>query len=290
MGLSQIAVNSSKKSEDILPVVERYFRQLAERIRSRHVNRSAIDIPTRVAGVDLGVLETGLKSPEFRESVVYSTVRFKGVPYEGCIMFQYGLLCRLLEISLGGPQEVADAQPQARALSQVMGNYTNTILNDLIEDMIDLLPSGGSRNRNVDVTQTDPSLAQPSWSGKEKTIDVFSATLDMGPIATPYGFMSILLPVTLFERMLGVRAARAGMDEDSESHPENVLDLRVTLIGELERLSLPFHDVQSLEVGDFIPLNTHLSVDLCINQIKKFSGVFGVENGFRAIQIQNVYD
>ena len=53
MGLSQIAANKSKKSEDILPQVESYFRQLSDRIRSRQVNLSAVDIQIDVA-VDAG--------------------------------------------------------------------------------------------------------------------------------------------------------------------------------------------------------------------------------------------
>ena len=55
MGLSQIASKRSRNSEDILPYVERFFIQVSDRFRSRNVNRSANDIPTRVATVDASV-------------------------------------------------------------------------------------------------------------------------------------------------------------------------------------------------------------------------------------------
>ena len=66
MGLSQIAANKSKKSEDILPQVESYFRQLSDRIRSRQVNLSAVDIQIDVA-VDAGKMSKleQLKQEEF---------------------------------------------------------------------------------------------------------------------------------------------------------------------------------------------------------------------------------
>ena len=79
MGLSEIASNRNKKSEDILPFVERFFLQVSERMRSRQVNRSASDIPVRVAAVDSTNLQSTMQNPEFRDGVIYSVIRSSDV-------------------------------------------------------------------------------------------------------------------------------------------------------------------------------------------------------------------
>ena len=43
-----------------------------------------------------------LSNQEFRDSVIYSVVRIRGVPVEGCVMMQYPLFAKLLEVSIGG--------------------------------------------------------------------------------------------------------------------------------------------------------------------------------------------
>jgi len=288
MGLSQIAANKSKKSEDILPQVESYFRQLSDRIRSRQVNLSAVDIQIDVA-VDAGKMSKleQLKQEEFRGSVVYSTLRFRGIPLDGCLMFQYGLLCRLYEISLGGPIESIESQPTVRSLTPIIQNYVNGLLEEFIHDMHDTWPSPGTRSRGLDVKPDIPSLISPTWGGKEEEMDVFVAIFDFGSSNSKYGLMSIFLPVALFERALGVRASRRENVEDNviEQRDENVSDLPVTLVAELDRIHLSLNQIQSIEVGDFIPLNQNFESKIWVNKRPKFSGTFGSDSGMRAIQI-----
>ena len=288
MGLSQIAANKSKKSEDILPQVESYFRQLSDRIRSRQVNLSAVDIQIDVA-VDAGKMSKleQLKQEEFRGSVVYSTMRFRGIPLDGCLMFQYGLLCRLYEISLGGPIESIESQPTVRSLTPIIQNYVNGILDELIVDMNETWPSQGNRSKGIEMNTDTPSLISPTWGGKEEEMDVFVAVFDFGSSNSKYGLMSIFLPVALFERALGVRASRNSSSDENllEQRDENVSDLPVTLIAELERICLSLEQIQSIEVGDFIPLSQNFESKIWVNKIAKFSGVFGSDSGMRAIQI-----
>ena len=44
-------------------------------------------------------------------------------------------------------------------------------------------------------------------------------------------------------------------DNVIEQRDENVSDLPVTLVAELDRIHLSLNQIQSIEVGDFIPLN-----------------------------------
>jgi flagellar motor switch protein FliM len=285
MGLSQIAANKNRKSENILPYVERYFLQVSERFRSRHVNRSANDIPVRVAAVDATVMQTALQNPEFRNSVVYSVIKIRGLPTDGCIMLQYGLLYRLYEVSLGGQADSVEVQPQVRALPNSTEKYAARVIEDLCEDMVSMWPGV----RGVQLSSGEPSINQPNWGPQAKSMDVFTGTIDVGPLAGPYGLMSVALPVPLFERALGIRASKsppptADADLLEASY---VNGLPVDLIAELQRIKLELNDIDGLQVGDFIPLHEKMEVDLRINNLLRFQGEFGEEAGLRAVRISN---
>ena len=50
---TQLLTQRSKEAEAAMPSVEDFFRLVAHRVRARLVNRSSVDIPVRVAGVDV---------------------------------------------------------------------------------------------------------------------------------------------------------------------------------------------------------------------------------------------
>ena len=173
------------------------------------------------------------------------------IPLDGCLMFQYGLLCRLYEISLGGPYESIESQPTVRSLTPIIQNYVNGILDELILDMNETWPTQGNRSRGLEMKTDIPSLISPTWGEMEEEMDVFVAVFDFGSSNSKYGLMSIFLPVALFERALGVRASRNSNTEENllEQRGENVSDLPVTLVAELERICLSLEQIQSIEVG-----------------------------------------
>ena len=52
-----------------MPAVEDFFRVVAHKVRARLVNRSSVDIPVRVAGVEVKSLGVVLEDSEYREDL-----------------------------------------------------------------------------------------------------------------------------------------------------------------------------------------------------------------------------
>ena len=57
------------------------------------------DIPTRIAAVEATNMSDLLANQEFRDSV-FIQYCVRGVPVEGCVMMQYPLFAKLLEVSI----------------------------------------------------------------------------------------------------------------------------------------------------------------------------------------------
>ena len=287
MGLSEIASgrHRNRKSEDILPLVERYFLQLAEKLRSRQVNRSASDIPVRVAAVDSTNLQDALNNPEFRDGVVYSTLSSANLHDGGCVMLQYGLISRLMEKGYGSMGEMYEPRVTVRTLPHCTRRFVDRLLKELCLDLQSFLPT----NKNMDFQYTTPSITEPNWAPQERGADVFAAMIDIGPLAQPYGLLSIVLPVHLFEMGFGFKAARSTSDDETDQPFENnrVLQLPVDMIAELDQFSMSYAEVCNMMVGDFIPLNEALQVTLRVNNQVKFFGEFGEVSGFRAVRIED---
>ena len=282
MGLSQIASKRSRNSEDIQPYVERFFLQVADRFRARHVNRSAHDIPIRVATVDASHINDMMQNPEFRDGVIYSVVKIRGLKMDGCVMVQYALMSKLHEVSLGGDGDTSEVQPQVRQLSPATRRYSDRLLKELMSDLADLWPS----ERGSEFKHSEPTINPPNWGPQSRSMDVFTATIDVGPLASPYGLMSIALPVRLFESALGVRAMKKSISEESPiNSAPYVQNLPVEMVAELQRFKLSLNQIDDLSVGDFIPLHEKMEVDVRVNSILRFVGEFGENGGFRAVKI-----
>lgn len=288
MALSEIASgrHRSKKSEDILPYVERYFLQVAERLRSRQVNRSASDIPIRVVAVDCTTLKDTLQNTEFRDGVVYSAISSQSLHDSGCIMLQHGLISRLMEKGYGSFGDMFEPQVQTRTLPHCTRRFVQRLLNELCDDLKNFLPG----TKKIVFQATEPSITEPNWTVQEREMDVFVAMVDVGPLAQPYGLLSIILPVHLFEMVFGVKAHKntpESEEEENNVEKSRVFQLPVDVVAELDRFSLSYGEICNMMVGDFLPLHESLQVALKVNSQVKFLGEFGEVLGFRAIRIES---
>jgi flagellar motor switch protein FliM len=232
--------------------------------------------------VDATVINDMMQNPEFRDGVIYSVIKVRGLKIDGCVMIQYGLMSKLHEVSLGGDGDIAETQPQVRQLSPATRIYSDRLLNELVSDLASLWPGA----KSTEFSHLEPTINQPNWGPQGRSADVFTATIDVGPLASPYGLMSIALPVRLFETALGVRALKKAVTEESplENAPY-VQGLPVQMIAELQRFKLSLNQIDDLSVGDFIPLHEKMEVAVRVNSIMRFIGEFGENGGFRAVKI-----
>ena len=109
----------SKEAEMAMPAVEDFFRVVAHKVRARLVNRSSVDIPVRVAGVEVKSLGAVLEDSEYREGSIYSLLRFNPLGMPGMIVLQGALLGRIVGTMLGEDPEEESQMGAVKALTPV---------------------------------------------------------------------------------------------------------------------------------------------------------------------------
>lgn len=281
MQSNPLLASRNRKNDTIIPLVEQFFKQVSERFRSKIVSWSSQDIPTRIAAVEASNMHELFNNQEFKDSVIYSTINVRGVPVEGCLMIQFPLFAKLLEVSTGGAGG-SDFSAPIRNLTLVEDNFAGRLVK-LINLQLEKSWTFGRKPKGIGVTLAKPSLNQPAFGPKAKTMEVITATIDIGPISAPYGLMSIALPSQMFERAFGTSLV-AAPDEEVTSF-ENVLDVKIDLVAELQRITVTVNELRALQEGSFIPLHSQMDVCLRVNGKKRFLGVFGDNNGMRSVQI-----
>ena len=282
MQKNPLLANRNRKNDSIIPLVEQFFKHVSERFRSKIVSWSSQDIPTRIAAVESTNMYDLLNNQEFRDSVLYATIRVKSVPHvEGCLMMQFPLFAKLLEVSTGG-EGGTDFSAPIRNLTIVEDIFAKRMVK-LLKKQIEKSWSFG--RKGIDVQFDRPSLNQPAFGPKAKTMEVITATIDIGPITSPYGLMSIALPAQMFERAFGSSVLTTVEPEDDAPSFDAVMDVKVDMVAELQRITITVDELRSLSKGTFIPLSSQMDVSLRVNGKKRFMGVFGDNSGMRSVQI-----
>ena len=282
MSENPLLANRSRRNETIIPLVEQFFKQLSEQFRSKIVSWASQDIPTRIAAVEATNMSDLLANQEFRDSVIYSVVRVRGVPVEGCVMMQYPLFAKLLEVSIGG-EGGSDFSAPVRNLTVFEESFALRTFEHL---RVQMQRSWSFGRKGIEIQMGEPSLNPPAFGLKAKSMEVIAATVDIGPITSPYGLMSLALPSQLFERALG--SSLAPMPDDSEPSFDNLLDVQVDLVAELDRIPMSVSELRSIDVGSVLDVTRVDEVNVRVNGKEAFRGTFGSNGDMRAVQITEV--
>lgn len=282
MSENPLLANRSRRNETIIPLVEQFFKQLSELFRAKVVSWASQDIPTRIAAVEATNMSDLLANQEFRDSVIYSVIRVRGVPVEGCVMMQYPLFAKLLEVSIGG-EGGSDFSAPVRNLTVFEDSFALRTFEHL---RLQMQNSWSFGRKGIEIQLSAPSLNPPAFGIKARTMEVIAATVDIGPITSPYGLMAIALPSQLFERALG--SSLAPIADDSEPSFENLLDVQVDFVAELERIPMTVRELRALEVGAMLDITRIDEVTVRVNGRDSFRGTFGTNGDLRAVQITEV--
>ncbi len=282
MSENPLLANRSRRNETIIPLVEQFFKQLSEQFRAKVVSWSSQDIPTRIAAVEATNMSDLLSNQEFRDSVMYSVVRIRGVPVEGCVMMQYPLFAKLLEVSIGG-EGGTDFSAPVRNLTDFEEAFATRTFEHLRKQME---KSWNFGRKSIDIQMGRPTLNAPAFGLKAKSMEVIAATVDIGPITSPYGLLSLALPSQVFERALG--SSLAPLPDDSEPSFDSVMDVMVDFVAELDRLKMSVRELRALQEGSVLPVKRVDEVNVRINGKEAFRGSFGSNGDLRAVRITEV--
>ena len=282
MSENPLLANRSRRNETIIPLVEQFFKQLSEQFRAKVVSWSSQDIPTRIAAVEATNMSDLLSNQEFRDSVIYAVVRIRGVPVEGCVMMQYPLFAKLLEVSIGG-EGGTDFSAPVRNLTDFEESFAHRTFAHL---KIQMEKSWNFGRKALEIQVARPTLNPPAFGLKAKSMEVIAATVDIGPITSPYGLMSLALPSQVFERALG--SSLAPLSDDTEPSFDTVLDVCVDFVAELDRLTMSVQELRALTVGSVLNVKRVDEVNVRVNGKAAFTGSFGSNGDVRAVRITDV--
>ncbi len=106
------------------------------------------------------------------------------------------------------------------------------------------------------------------------------------------GSFQILMPYSLIETMRGVLSAEASGGKEDEASIEwstlfaaNVNRSKVAISGSISGLTLNLRDLVELSPGDVLPIEMPELVDINVEGVPVFRGMFGVSNGKHAVKI-----
>ncbi|XOV88300.1 MAG: flagellar motor switch protein FliM [Pseudomonadota bacterium] len=106
------------------------------------------------------------------------------------------------------------------------------------------------------------------------------------------GSLQIVMPYSLIETMRGALSAEASGGKEDEASAEwsslfaaNVNRSRVLITGSIGGLTLNLRDLVELSVGDVLPIEMPELVDINVEGVPVFRGMFGVSNGKHAVKI-----
>jgi len=271
----------SKEAETAMPAVEDFFRVVAHKVRARLVNRSSVDIPVRVAGVEVKSLGAVLEDSEYREGSIYSLLRFNPLGMPGMIVLQGALLGRIVGTMLGEDPEEESQMGAVKALTPVEQKIAHRVCGDLVSELHDGWPL-----KPVPRIETDAPASSPrSVTGNVRNTEVFAATLDFGPPTNPYGLLCCAIPVQAFRALSGpvvIEREKSAPSVDLSS----LMPIEVELVAELAAFELTVSQLERMAVGDTLEVGNIRTASVKVNGKPTFEGVAGEVDGHRSVQIQ----
>ena len=271
----------SKEAETAMPAVEDFFRVVAHKVRARLVNRSSVDIPVRVAGVEVKSLGVVLEDSEYREGSIYSLLRFNPLGMPGMIVLQGALLGRIVGTMLGEDPEEESQMGAVKALTPVEQKIAHRVCGDLVSELHDGWPL-----KPVPRIETDAPASSPrSVTGNVRNTEVFAATLDFGPPTNPYGLLCCAIPVQAFRALSGpvvIEREKSAPSVDLSS----LMPIEVEIVAELAAFELTVAQLEQLAVGDTLEVGNIRTAGIKVNGKPTFEGVAGEVDGHRSVQIR----
>jgi len=271
----------SKEAEAAMPAVEDFFRVVAHRVRARLVNRSSVDIPVRVAGVEVKSLGVVLEDSEYREGSIYSLLRFNPLGMPGMIVLQGALLGRIVGTMLGEDPEEESQMGAVKALTPVEQKIAHRVCGDLVSELHDGWPLSPIPRIETDAPASSPR----SVTGNVRNTEVFAATLDFGPPTNPYGLLCCAIPVQAFRALSGpvvIEREKSAPSVDLTS----LMPIEVELVAELAAFELTVGQLERLAVGDTLEVGNVRTASIKVNGKPTFEGAAGEVDGHRSVQIQ----
>lgn len=271
-----------------LPAAEAFFQNIAARLRSRMVNRSATDIPIRTSGAEVRMLGEVMDDDIYAKNGIHGSIWVGSARMPGLILMQHDLLSRLIAVLLGQSIGELGVPTQFRSLTPVEKRIATRLCTELLEETSACWPERPAPRLQFGGLSVSAQALEPSLS----TVPVYSVTMEFGPEDATLGLLTLSLPVLSLNSLSSTIQA----DPDSSNRKskaasglESVMPVEVELSAELTQLQLTVNQLRDLAVGNVLDLGSMRDVVVRVNGLPMFEGQAGTSMGMRSVKILRRY-
>lgn len=227
--------------------------------RVQLVNRLGIDVPLELIRCEL--IQLGHLRSRLMEEQVRLFARVTIAPFGSPILMgmDNGLLSRLVGMLLGENPHDEPTQVVNRPFTPTDLKLAGRILDDFVVGLEEGLPRiHGKPRLTIEKVTDDPylDLTVPDTTG------MVDMTVRVGPEENPLGTAVISFPSALSAALMPAPQADAKAVRGQPDGMQRVLPLPVEGVAELCRVTMTLRQLQSLQVGDTIPLRRPRTIEM----------------------------
>lgn len=265
-----------------IPLVEECLRHAVRRMRTRMLTRSGTDTPVRVIQTRLCTVSELNEQPEMQNAGAWCGFYVDRGTASGFAALE-GALTERLTARLFGDPTVLSQEVAGRAATEVELRVATRLSEELFLALEAHWPARPA-------PRMVPRAATPnrhSVADTTTTAAVMACTLEFGTEEEPLGRLILALPAAMLRGVLGVVETPANVRAARErgTNYERVMACEVELVVELTRLTSSLGALQSLRIGDELPLGSLNEVRALVNGRPSFAGEPGVCDGVRSFRV-----
>lgn len=278
------AANSSPEREltDAQPKLEGCFRNVARRMRTRLMSRSGSDTPVRAMEIQSLLVPDLLDLPEVGNGVLWSSYAAGRSGGNGVIVIEGALLDGLIGRLFGASDTPAMGAYQRRPLTDVEIRVGTRIIDEIYEAMAACWPI----QPPVELLDRATTITRPNATTLPPTSRIVAVSLECGPEEEPLGRITIALPMSVLRSLAaGPVMANARPPVVRAANYDRVMPMEIEVIVELARVRATLQSLQSMQIGDELPLGAMREVRALINGRPTLIGEAGNEGSQRSFRV-----
>jgi len=273
--------SSDKEAPDAVPDLEESLRVAARILQRSLGSRAGGDFRVRARSIRIKPLRTFMEDNRPKEPSIYATFSNGASSQPGLILMSGKLMSRIMGCMLGDGEESGMYYRAKHPITDLEKRVGRRIVKDLLDGINGHWPDPSASRFQIVHLSTHgrfitPDLREEPAIGAR--IEISSGEVDFG---------QLLLTVPVPENCSGLNGrGRLGQPEvDPALLRERAMDVRVEMVAELARITVPLGRVRSMAVGDLIPLGPPGRTSLRVGDKSVLKAEPGQSNGYRSIRV-----
>ena len=198
----------------------------------------------------------------------------------GLVLFDTSLVYRLVGLFLGEARDHAGGLAE-RSFTSTDLQVTRRVVSDVLQSILEACSMPERPTGSLGPMSAHARSVRSLPSGTHAIV----VELEIGPEEAPFGVASVVLPSQAAGVLWPARHGGAAAKSKPQDGMARVLPLRVPVVAEMVRRSVPMRDLQKLAVGDVIELGALSEVNVCVGGQTALVGEPGDAGGSRSVRV-----